>query len=86
MRKRGDYGWNAAGNCLWCGEGGRCQCDHSRLVEDTAKSLIAYPDLLESVKWFLSCTNEQGEFLPLAFDLAQEKALSGLAKAEGRRS
>lgn len=22
------YGWDQAGNCVWCGEAGRCQCDH----------------------------------------------------------
>ncbi len=27
-RLRGKYGWDSAGNCVWCGEAGRCQCDH----------------------------------------------------------
>jgi len=27
-RLLGPYGWDRAGNCVWCGEAGRCQCDH----------------------------------------------------------
>jgi len=45
-----NYGWDKAGNCLWCGEAGRCQCDHTRLVEDISKKIAALPDLIEALK------------------------------------
>ena len=27
-KREGQFGWDLAGNCAWCGEAGRCQCDH----------------------------------------------------------
>lgn len=42
------YGWDEAGNYLWCGEAGRCHCDHSRLVLGAATLLKAAPELLEA--------------------------------------
>jgi len=28
-RRLGFYGWDKARNCIWCGESGRCRCDHT---------------------------------------------------------
>ena len=27
-KRDGKHGWDADGNCVWCGEAGRCECDH----------------------------------------------------------
>ena len=28
-RRLGFYGWDKVRNCIWCGESGRCRCDHT---------------------------------------------------------
>lgn len=32
-----EYGWDEGHNCLWCGESGRCRCDHSKAVKEKAE-------------------------------------------------
>jgi hypothetical protein len=46
-----EYGWNGGGNCLWCGESGRCHCDHSRQVEESANRLRAYPEMHDLLRF-----------------------------------
>lgn len=43
------YGWGDDGNCLWCGEAGRCRCDHSRQVEMSAAVLRGVPGMLDAL-------------------------------------
>lgn len=50
METKQPYGWDEAGNCLWCGEAGRCQCDHSRQVEASARRMRSHVDLLAACK------------------------------------
>lgn len=72
------YGWDEAGNCLWCGEAGRCHCDHSRLVLGAATLLKAAPELLEACKLVLA-----NLILVYSSDhLCLQKIKAAIAKAE----
>lgn len=75
--KNKQYGWDSAGNCLWCGEAGRCQCNHTLMVKETAKLLASAPELLEALKMVLDETNAGiWDCLPI------EKARRAIALAE----
>ena len=42
----GPHGWDADGNCLWCGRREACRCDHGANVATMARMLALAPKML----------------------------------------
>ena len=60
MNTKIEYGWGEEGNCLFCGKGGICKCDHTIFVTDPSKLQNAAPDLLAALKSIVTSIDGSG--------------------------